>query len=437
MDWQNKFDSQFERVPITPQANGHDRRRMPDTSDTELRIMTLSSVKTEKLIPLWPGRLWCGKTSLMAGDPGLGKSLVTLDIAARITTGREWPASIERAPVGDVVLLSAEDDAADTLRPRLEAAGADLSRVHAVTEVIERDPRTNERRRKTFRLGAHLEYLEKICAERKPLLLVIDPITAYMSADTDAHATADVRSDLAPLAEMAQAHGVAVLMVSHLNKATSMQAIYRVTGSVAFVAAARSAFGVVRDPADRERRYFLPLKNNLGKDSGGLAYRIDFNGQAPYLTWDTEPVDVDIDMLAVSSPREKAKQATENAVSVWLRDLLQHGPVAAATLWRRAEQAGHSERKVKAALRSLGVKGAPAGFRQAWHYALSADLTDSDIPPRHVNLPDSDPLCGFPANSAESGAIHTSDSGSFSGDRQTRTESDTLTSPAEVRNCGG
>jgi hypothetical protein len=110
--------------------------------------------------------------------------------------------------------------------------------------------------------------------------------------------------------------------------------------------------------------------------------------------------------------------------------------VAAATLWRRAEQAGHSERKVKAALRSLGVKGAPAGFRQAWHYALSADLTDSDIPPGHVNLTDSDPLCDFPANSAELGVVHTSDSGSFSGDRQTRTESDTLASPA-VRNSGG
>ena len=398
--------------------------------------MTLSSVKTEKLVPLWPGRLWCGKTSLMAGDPGLGKSLVTLDIAARITTGREWPASIDRAPTGDVILLSAEDDAADTLRPRLEAAGADLSRVHAITEVIERDARTKERRRKTFRLGAHLAYLERVCAEHKPLLLVIDPITAYMSADTDAHATADVRSDLAPLAEMAQAHGVAVLMVSHLNKATTMQAIYRVTGSVAFVAAARSAFGVVRDPADRDRRYFLPLKNNLGKDSGGLAYRIDFNGQAPYLAWEIEPVDVDIDMLAVSSPREKAKHATENAVSVWVRHLLRHGPVAAATLWRRAKEAGHPERRVRAALRSLGVKSAPAGYGQAWHYGMSADIRDSDTLPGHVNPSDSGQLCRLPENSAESDAAHTSDSEDFSGDDQTPTESDTFTSPAEVHNFG-
>jgi KaiC/GvpD/RAD55 family RecA-like ATPase len=402
----------------------------PVTPDTEATVMTLSTVPYQPLRPLWPGKLWRGKLALMAGDPGLGKSLSTLDIAARITRGSPWPASTDRAPPGDVVLLSAEDDAADTLRPRLESAGADLDRVHTIIEVMEVDPQTGKRRRKSFRLGAHLDQLEQIFERFKPLLLIVDPITAYMSADTDSHATADVRSDLAPLADLAQRHGVAVLMVSHLNKATTMQALYRVTGSVAFVAAARSAFGVVRDPNDRDRRYFLPLKNNLGKDTGGLAYRIAFDGRAPHVTWETDPVDVDIDEVTAGiSPRERAKRAGEDAAGVWLRDQLANGAVAASDIWRRAKESGHSERKLKAAIRQLGIEKAPAGYRGAWHYSLpseSCTFTGSQ------NASNSVRLCEFPEDSPQSDSARVSDSTNFSGISQSRTESDGFCEPGKV-----
>jgi putative DNA primase/helicase len=401
-----------------------------EESETEVKVVTLSKVEAQPLRPLWPGKLWRGKLALMAGDPGLGKSLSTLDIAARITRGTTWPASVDRAPLGDVVILSAEDDAADTLRPRLEACGADLDRVHVILEVLEPDIKTGRRRRKSFRLGPHLEQLEKICTKHHPVLLIIDPITAYMSADTDSHATADVRSDLAPLAELAQRQGMAVLMVSHLNKATTMQALYRVTGSVAFVAAARSAFGVVKDPDDKERRYFLPLKINLAKDSGGLAYRISANGGAPRIDWEPQPVDVDIDEVTASvTPRERAKRAAEDVVTVWLRDQLSKEPVAARDIWTRAETVGHPERKVRAAIRNLGVVSEPAGYGLAWHYSLPPVL---DKTHGHVETSKTARDCVSLGVDTVWSSAAVSNTESFRSVIQSCTESDAITAPAQV-----
>jgi len=394
-------------------------RKPPTEPETEVIVVTLANVPSKTLVPLWPNKLWRGKLAMLAGDPGLGKSLATLDIAARITRGALWPASVDRAPIGDVVILSAEDDAADTLRPRLEACGADLGRVHAIIEVIERDPESGKPRRKSFRLGPHLEHLERLSTRYRPLLLIIDPITAYMSLDTDSHANADVRSDLAPLAELGQRHGVAVLMVSHLNKATTMQALYRVTGSVAFVAAARSAFGVIRDPEDKQRRYVLPLKNNLGKDTGGLAYRIEVDRETPRIAWESATVDVDIDeVTAAATPRERAKQSAVSGVAEWLREQLKAGPVPTREIWRRAGEAGHSKRRMYAAMRELAVVNGPAGFGGAWHYSLPETPESSPGAPGSQNTCDSGEDCGISGDDPvfhESGAGKTAN---FSGNSE-------------------
>ena len=272
-----------------------------------------------------------------------------------------------------------------------------------------------------MRIGPHLAQLEEVCRKYHPLLLVIDPITAYMSAETDSHATADVRADLAPLAELAQRYGFAVLMVSHLNKATTMQALYRVTGSVAFVAAARSAFGVVRDPNDRDRRLFLPLKNNLGKDTSGLGYRIPDTEASPRLEWETEPVNIDIDSLvSARTPRSRAKHAGITRVAEWLRNQLRGGPVAAIDIQDHARRAGHPERKLKAALRELGVEQRPDGFRGKWRYSLPAESGDSagsENPPYSVRD------CKHAGGNAESDGARMPETARFRGNRQSRAES--------------
>jgi RecA-family ATPase len=232
---------------------------------------------------------------MLAGHPGLGKSQATLNIAAIATTGGLWPVDRVYCEQGNVIILSAEDDAADTIRPRLEASGADLNRAFILDAVIDISGG-----RRSFNLAADLGRLGQMIEEiGGAALIIIDSISAYLGG-TDSHKNADIRALLSPLAEMAAKHDAAIIGVSHLNKCGGGEALLRVTGSLAFVAAARAAFLVVKDPEDPKRRLFLPVKNNIGNDSTGLAFRIE-SAELPggistsCVSWEADPVTISAD----------------------------------------------------------------------------------------------------------------------------------------------
>src|SRR5262249_25966303 len=161
---------------------------------------------------LWPDRIARGKVSIIAGNPGLGKSQITASIAAIVTIGGRWPDG-SPSTAGDVVFLSAEDDPADTLRPRLEAAGADLQRVHVMDSVAGGYTGEGQQQNRAFSLQRDLEALSAKLAELGNVAaVVIDPITAYLG-DVDSHRNADVRALLAPQSELAAQHGTAIIGV--------------------------------------------------------------------------------------------------------------------------------------------------------------------------------------------------------------------------------
>ncbi|MBU0639064.1 MAG: AAA family ATPase, partial [Planctomycetes bacterium] len=252
----------------------------------------LADVQPELLRWLWPGCIALGKLTLLCGDPGLGKSFVTLDLAARVSSGTTWPdLPLLPNPAGSVVLLSAEDDLADTIRPRLDAAGADATRVVAI-QAVRRILVTGQTQDDYFDLTEDLPALEAAIQQVSDCrLVIIDPLTAYLGK-TDSHKNAEVRAVLARLFELAARHKVAVLAVTHLNKANTLPAIYRAMGSLAFVAAARAVWAVVRDEDDEtgRRRLFVPVKNNLGADETGLAYALEPAGQTASVQWESDPV---------------------------------------------------------------------------------------------------------------------------------------------------
>jgi AAA domain len=216
----------------------------------------ISDVEAKPVEWLWDGRIARGKLTLVAGEPGLGKSQIGIDLHARLSTGSIWP-DIGRAPLTNSMILSAEDAASDTLRPRLEAADADLDRVWILNAVRTKDGN------RSFTLQGDLDLLgHKIAEIGNVAMITIDPITSYMGK-IDSHRTTDVRGVLEPLAAFAVQHNVAILAVSHPPKASQAKALHSVTGSLAFVAAARMVFLVVEEP-ETGRRLFLPAKNNLG-----------------------------------------------------------------------------------------------------------------------------------------------------------------------------
>jgi hypothetical protein len=199
-----------------------------------------SDIQPERLEWVWPGRIARGKVALLGGPPGLGKSQVTANIAAIVSSGGEWPCGEGRAPQGGVLILSAEDGIADTIVPRLIAAAADLEQVHIIAAAT----RPDGTGRRTFSLKTDVDLLERLAQEAGSVrLIIIDPISAYMGG-ADGNGNVETREVLEPLAEMANRLGIAVVAVTHLNKggAGNQSALNRFAGSIAFVAAARSAY---------------------------------------------------------------------------------------------------------------------------------------------------------------------------------------------------
>lgn len=334
------------------------------------KLTRLSDVEPQPVEWLWNQRIAIGKLTLLCGDPGLGKSFITLDMAARVSRGEPWPDApdLPRAPAS-VILLSAEDDLADTIRPRLDRAGADTTRVVAL-EAVSRVGQGG----KLLERGITLADIPDVERAQKQTpgvrLVIIDPISAYLPADSDSHNNAEIRQVLTPLAKLAAQYRVAIVMVTHLNKSSGSRAMYRATGSLAFTAAARSAWLVTKDTNDPRRRLVLPIKNNLGNDSNGLGYSIVDGAVA----WEPDPVAMTADeALAQEAGACDGRGTKRDAAADWLIELLRAGPVAAADVEQQAGEAGLSWSTIRRAADALRVKRRKRNFGAGWEWALPED----------------------------------------------------------------
>ena len=268
--------------------------------------------------------------------------------------------------------MNCEDDLEDTIRPRLDRHGADVSRILALEGV--RDP-SNKNRERQFDLARDLPALESAIRDAGDCrLVVIDPVTAYLGDRHDSHKTADVRALLAPLAALAAKHEVAVVAVSHLNTGNG-SARYRTTGSLAFVAAARAAWCVTRDPENPTRRMFLPIKNNLGNDATGLAYSI-VDGR---IRWEADPVTVSADD-ALASDNQSARRRrgpdaeSHDAASAWLSSTLAGGPRPTKELfdeWTNGH--GGGKRTLERAKQSLAAEAFRPATPGPWWWRLPSN----------------------------------------------------------------
>ncbi len=347
-----------------------------DRTDAHLKTIRMSEVTAKPIVPIWPGVLYQGKVTVTAGVPGDGKSLSGEDIAARMSIGAKLPCgdgSFERA---NVLLLTAEDDPADTIRPRLDVAGADCAAIELIQGAYHFDAQTGIRGLSAVSLIDDLPAIEDRIIAVKAKLLIIDPLTSFATSDTNK--TADMRRLFDSIAQMAAKTGIAVLIITHLNKRSdARKAMQMIAGSHVIVAAVRVALVTARDPNDKARRLLLPIKINIGPDEGGFAFRIVATnhpvcGEVPRIEWESERV-VDVsadDALIDSTPRAQAAVEKSTEVQDWLRDLLHGEPVAAKTMWDRAKEQNYSERRVRAALKAIKAVSEILGFQGKWHYRL-------------------------------------------------------------------
>jgi putative DNA primase/helicase len=259
---------------------------------------------------------------------------------------------------GSVIILSAEDDLDDTIRPRLDAAGADPRRVFVLPSIAD--------------LRHDFAKLRE-AIDRAPdcRLIVIDPVNAYVGP-SDSHFHTVVRRVFKPLVKLAVKKGIAILAVTHLRK-NEGAAIQRAAGSMGFVAAARAVWTVCRDQAHPGRNLLLPLKHNLVADPFGLAYTIESPAPlaAPAVAWQSAAVTTSATDALAAAKKPRGPEADElRAATDWLRGELAPGPREAHRIIFEGALAGFSERTLRRALYALEGATIKRDFRDGWSWSV-------------------------------------------------------------------
>jgi hypothetical protein len=344
-------------------------------------LIDLSEVEPRPVEWLWAGRIPCGKITILDGDPDVGKSSLALDLASRVSTGAAMPDGTPGIR-GTVVLLSAEDDPGDTIVPRLLAAGADLTRVRLVEGVKGERGET-----RLIALPTDLGALESALRETQAVLVVVDPLMAFLDSEVNAHRDQDVRRALAPLARLAERSTAAFLVVRHLNKSSGAHALYRGGGSIGIIGAARSGLLAARDPEDDERRVLAVTKSNLARRAPSLAYSLVGESETVRVEWLGECTHSASSLLAV--PLDDEERSAIQAAVDFLETELRAGPISQKDLRSRARGAGFADATLRRAKERLGVVARKTGMREGWVWQLPS----TGLAPKVLNGPeDAQPL---------------------------------------------
>lgn len=326
-------------------------------------LVQLSTVTPEAVAWCWPGRIAFGKLGLLIGDPGTGKSTVGYDVTARVTAARGWPDG-DPAPDGAVLILSAEDGLADTVRPRVDTQGGDATRVYVLRAVRLAGQEC------PFNLDRDLPALEQAIRETGARVVMVDPLSAYLGG-RDSFKDSDLRGLLTPLADLAERTAAAILGVLHLTKGAQRRLLLRAQGNIAFVAQARTVLAVGEDPDTPGRRLLVCVKSNLGPTPPALAFRLTDAG----LVWESTPVEgFAEDLLAMDEPGSRTDRKERDVAKQFLIDTLTGGPVASKEIYGDARANGIAPRTLERAKTDLGVTAARQG-RGPWYWMLPAPET--------------------------------------------------------------
>jgi DNA repair protein RadA/Sms len=352
----SKHQGKSERKSIAGGLNGHkvnghasddkDEGFVSKVSNERRGLIRMHTVEPEEIKYLWYPYIAMGKLTLIEGDPGLGKSWLTMALASYMSRGKklitdEFRIKKHRVQLVEgpkrVLLLSAEDGVGDTLRPRLNQLEANVMKIAAVDDPVKFDEE-----------GA--EEIEEHIQKFRPHLTVIDPIVAYMGGKIDMHKANETRDIMARMSRMAAAYNTAMVGVRHLTKGSRDKAIYRGLGSIDIMAAARSVIMVGRHPEKPdEERVMVHVKCNLAKLGDSISYelrdrerpfrwrgRVEFSAEEVFKAEATGGV----------GEEEKAIEFLKTELSEWTDSL---------DVIREAEGRGIAEKALKSARRQLGV----------------------------------------------------------------------------------
>lgn len=352
-----------------------------DPDGEGIEILSAEDVQAKVHRWLWEDRIPLDKHTLFVGLPDQGKSTVAIAVAACVSTGRSFPDRSNLLPPSDVLMLIAEDDLEDTVKPRLMAAEADMSRIGFVQGTVKKGDETQERHLALNRDLAKLE--RKLQRRPNTKLIIIDPISSYLGDDVSPNKSEEVRPLLEQIKAMAKRAGVTFLSLAHFNKNADQESIHRIAGAGAWNEVPRAIWGFIpKEVEDGEEPTSLMLRvklNTAKKNVAGLQYRTvdttvqvsDGEAHAPRVQWlgDAEENFRDA-MNASRTPKTGPKPVKLDGAMNWLKDYLADGPRTKSDVLRDGKEADHAEDTLYRAKEKLGVVSSRNGNSGPYFWRL-------------------------------------------------------------------
>jgi AAA domain len=341
----DNIEDQFQALAKEDEGAGPEDEEPTDEPEAKpkregdaLSLVCMADVEPEEVEFLWRPYIPISKLTNIEGDPEGGKSTLSLQIAAAVSKGGMLHK--QKMVKGKVLLLSAEDGLADTVRPRLDRAGADCKNVIALDKHFAFDKEG-------------LRFLDWAIGEVGPDLVVIDPIVAYTGDKVDMYRANHVRKMMKGLADLAEAHGCAIVIVRHFKKSNGGRALHQGAGSIDFTAAPRSVLIIAADPEEPNKRVMAHSKCNIAKKGPSLTFTIEDGG----LVWGEESDRTADDLMVEHDEEAKARRSDTAQAKDICRAVLARGDwVPSAVLIARAAEDGISERSLRRARSQLGVE---------------------------------------------------------------------------------
>ena len=313
-----------------------------------LQLIKMSEIQSQEVSWLWYPFIPYGKLTIIQGDPGDGKTTLVLNIAAWLSKGEGLDSEMKLSEPVNVIYQSAEDGLADTVKPRLELAGADCERILVIDE-------------KENSLSMVDERLERAIVQTKARMLILDPIQAYLGGGMDMNRANEARDMTKKLGALAEKYQCAIVLIGHMNKAAGNKAVYRGMGSIDFFAVERSVLLVGRVEGEPNIRAVVQIKNNLAAFGHPKAFALSEDG----FQWlgDYE-ITADEVLGGIAPKANKMEQAKH-----MLRELaLTSNAVLSKEIFDMADKQGISKRTLENAKKELGIRAKK--INNFWYWEL-------------------------------------------------------------------
>ena len=315
---------------------------------TELQMIKMSEIQSQEVAWLWFPFIPYGKLTIVQGDPGDGKTTLVLNIAAKLSKGEGLDSKMKLTEPLNVIYQSAEDGLADTVKPRLEAAGANCENISAIDESIKSLSMIDER-------------LEEAVIRTKAKLLILDPIQAYLGGGMDMNRANEARDMTKKLATLAEKYQCAIVLVGHMNKAAGNKAAYRGMGSIDFFAVARSVLLVGRVEGEANIRAVVQIKNNLAAFGHPKALELSEDGFHWLGDYEITADEVLGGIAPKANKPEQAKRLLREVAGT-------NNAMQSNEIFNLAEEQGISRRTLENAKKELGIRA--KRINNSWYWEL-------------------------------------------------------------------